>query len=118
MDRNINFEPFTEVSSIVKWEHHTMTKWCNIILGKDDKFFYIEDDIEKLKDVSGMPNYIKEDWVKYNLKDLNMFTINKHIEELNKKLDTLITDLYLKENQERLTLLKTIRRDFIINGII
>jgi hypothetical protein len=118
MDRNINFEPFIEISSIVRYEHHTLINKANIILEIDGNYFYIEDDIEKLKDVSAMPSYIKEDWVKYNLRDLNMFTINKHIEELNKRLENAIATMYIKEKEEKLSLLKTIRRDFIINGII
>jgi hypothetical protein len=118
MDRKINLNPLIKVSSVTWFDGNILENITNIIVKKDDNYFYIQDELEKIKDVSAMPIYIKEDWLKYNIKDLNMFVINRHIEEINKKIDTLITHMYIKENEEILDLLKSIRRDFIINGII
>ena len=63
----------------------------NMIIETDDIFFYIEDSGEKISDISKMPFYIKLDWINYNKKELDLKTINKHI-EYHKKNDT--DDLY------------------------
>jgi hypothetical protein len=56
-----------------------------------------------------MPNYIKEDWIKYNKKDVSLSLLNEQIKKLTNDYDQF---------EEELSLLKSLRRELIINGII
>ena len=85
--------------------------FTSIIINYGGEFFSIEDDWEKLCDVSQMPDYIKNDWIKYNKKELNMIIINRHIKFWDDKMDSV-------ERTEMLNNLKPVRRDYIIKGII
>jgi hypothetical protein len=73
----------------------------NIIIELDDIFFYIEDKSEVINDISKMPIYIRLDWLKYNRNELDLKTVNKHIE-------------YHKNNEDDISELIMIRRDIII----
>lgn len=122
-NRKINLFPWEKISITSEVEHHTLIDVATIIIFKDDEYYFIQDDIEKVRDVSIMPQYIKEDWIKYNRKELNMFVINKHIKEYESRLKKSIEFNSVKTNKEReleekLQLLKSLRRDLIIKGII
>jgi len=56
-----------------------------------------------------MPNYIKEDWVKYNKKSLSLSLLNEQIKKLTNDNDQF---------EDELNLLKSLRRELIIKGII
>lgn len=122
-NRKINLFPWEKISITSEVEHHTLIDVATIIISKDNEYYFVQDDIEKVRDVSIMPQYIKEDWIKYNRKELNMFVINKHIKEYESRLKRSIefnsvkTDKE-KELDEKLQLLKSLRRDLIIKGII
>lgn len=123
MDRNINLSPWEVVSIVANHEHHTLIEKASIIMNISDDYFYIHDDIEKIKDVSLMPPYIKEDWIKYNKKELDMITMNIHIKKYEDKLKLVIESNSFKtekerELEEKINLLKSLRRDLIIKGII
>ena len=60
-------------------------------------------------DVSQMPIYIKEDWIKYNKKSVSLSLLNEQIKKLTNDFDQF---------EEELNLLKSLRRDLIIKGII
>lgn len=122
-NRKINLFPWEKISITSEIEHHTLIDVATIIIFKDDEYYFIQDDIEKVRDVSIMPQYIKEDWIKYNRKELNMFVINKHIKEYESKLKESVEFNSAKtekerELEEKLNLLKSLRRDLIIKGII
>ena len=122
-NRKINLFPWEKISITSEVEHHTLIDVATIIIFKDDEYYFIQDDIEKVRDVSIMPQYIKEDWIKYNRKELNMFVINKHIREYESRLKKSIEFNSVKTDKEReleekLQLLKSLRRDLIIKGII
>lgn len=122
-NRKINLFPWEKISITSEIEHHTLIDVATIIIFKDDEYYFIQDDIEKVRDVSIMPQYIKEDWIKYNRKELNMFVINKHIKEYESKLKESVEFNSVKtekerELEEKLNLLKSLRRDLIIKGII
>ena len=116
MERRINLSPWEEISITTEIEHHTLIQNATIIIENNGGYFYIKDDIEKIKDVSNMPTYIKEDWVNYNKKDLSISVLNSHISELQYK--SLGTFNVNKEPEETIPLLKSLRRDLIIKGII
>jgi hypothetical protein len=125
MDRNINLFPWENVSITTNYEHHTLIEKASIIINNGDDYFYLHDDIEKIKDVSLMPPYIKEDWIKYNKKELDMITMNIHIKQYEDRLKSIIESKTLpfnldneKDLEETIQLLKSLRRELIIKGII
>lgn len=115
-DRYINLSPFNEISVTKTWDIHTLKNTSSVIVEIDGQIWYIEDDIEKICDVSKMPDYIKEDWVIYNKKEINLQVVESHINDY----------LRLKEskwpNPEAwditLNNLKSIKRNLIIGKII
>ena len=115
VSRKINLSPYKEISITNKTNHHTLVNESTIIIEDGDDYFVIQDDIEKIHDVSQMPNYIKEDWIKYNRKELT-----------NKILDWHILDhIRLSEQQypnedilEVVSKLRSIKRHQIIKKII
>lgn len=111
----MNLKPWKSVS-----HYHRFTldlqKITSIIIENDKgDYFFIEEESDKLEDISKMPYYIKEDWINYNKKDLNLKIINKHIQDSEIKLDK---DILKPEDIEEINFLKSIRRDLIIKGII
>ena len=97
---------FNIVSILSDYENHWILGLTSIILEKDNLYFYIQDDKEKISDVSKMPIYIKEDWINYNKSDLSLDIINKHIK------------YYKNDDEDMFNLLMTIRRDFILTKYI
>jgi len=125
MDRGIVLSPWKLVSIATNYEHHTLIEKASIIINNGDDYFYLHDDIEKVKDVSSMPHYIKEDWVKYNKKELDMITLNIHIKQYEDRLKSITESKTLpfnldneKDLEETIQLLKSLRRELIIKGII
>lgn len=84
----------------------------NIIIELEGEFFYIEDYSEKMLDISKMPFYIRLDWLNYNKKELDLKTINQHI-EFHKNTTHWDGDSYIKD-EVVLSKLIGIRRDIII----
>lgn len=114
--RSINLSPWKEISISTEIQHHTMIEMATIIIGNDDDYYLIEDDIEKIMDVSSMPNYIKEDWIRYNKKELNQNILDKHI-----KVYIDISDMQYPPDEaiERtISTLKSIKRHLLIKKII
>jgi len=116
MERKINIENI--VSMISFTDYDTMKNIVNIILQIEDNFFFIEDEYDKVVDVSQMPDYIKTDWFIYNKKELNLSSINKHVMILTKSLENLKSIQEEEKIEQNLEKLKSIRREFIIKGIL
>lgn len=49
-----------------------------IVFNKDGNLMYLYEESEKLNDVSKMPQYIIEDFLNHNLKDLILFIFEEH----------------------------------------
>ena len=81
-------------------------------------------DIEKVKDVSQMPEYIKEDWINYNKKPLNIPVLNQMIKSYENQLKSglerpfSLSEPSDDELEDLISLLKSLRRDLIINKVI
>ena len=88
------------------YENHWILGLTSIILEKDNLYFFIQDEKEKINDVSKMPIYIKEDWINYNKNDLSLDIINRHIK------------YYKNDDEDMFNLLMIIRRDFILTKYI
>jgi hypothetical protein len=105
-----------KISSIDSYDHHTLEYYSNMILKDDnDVYFYVYDTYDKIRSIQSMPQYIQNDWFKYNRKELNITIINRHIGFLTKLCDSEVGHVLYTG---RLFLLKSIRRNLIINGII
>ncbi len=102
---NSNFGDFKIISILSDYENHWILGLTSIILEKDNLYFFIQDEKEKIGDISKMPIYIKQDWIDYNKNDLSLNIINKHIK-------------YYKNDEDMFNLLMTIRRDFILTKYI
>jgi hypothetical protein len=124
MNREINLKPWNEVCLITKYEHHTLINNATVLIENSGDYFYIHDDIEKVKDVSQMPEYIKEDWINYNKKPLNIPVLNQMIKNYENQLNSglerpfSLTDPSDDELEDLINVLKSLRRDLIINKVI
>jgi len=114
--RVINLSPYKPISITQKTLHHTLVDEATIIIEYGDDYFVIQDDIEKIKDVSQMPNYIKEDWIKYNRKELTNQILDWHIYHYTELFESNYPPD--KEVEDTLSLLKSIKRHQIIKKII
>lgn len=115
-ERYINLSPFKEVSIVKTWNIHTLRHMATVIVEKDDFFWYLDDEIEKLYDVSAMPVYIKEDWVNYNKRELTMEVVDAHIKDYVRLMESQWPSPDSWENT--LATLKSIKRNLIIGKII
>ena len=124
MNRDINLKPWNEVCLITKYEHHTLINNATVLIENSGDYFYIHDDIETVKDVSQMPEYIKEDWINYNKKPLNIPVLNQMIKSYENQLISglerpfSLTEPSDDELEDLINLLKSLRRDLIINKVI
>ncbi len=114
--RVINLLPYKSISITEKFVHHTLIQEVTIIIEDSDDYYFIQDDVEKVKDVSQMPNYIKEDWIKYNRKPLTNEVLDLHIQHYKDLSDSQYPPD--KEIDDILSLLKSIKRHQIIGKIV
>lgn len=114
--RSINLSPWKEISISTEVQHHTLIDIATIIIGNDEDYYIIEDDIEKVMDVSSMPHYIKEDWINYNKKELNQKVLDKHIAVYTDKSEMQYPPD--REIEEIISTLKSIKRHLLIKKII
>lgn len=116
MDKELDILPYIDVSIISKMDHHTLIKKSSLIISQNNEYFLIEDEYDKILDVSKMPIYIKKDWFDYNRKELTLPAINYHIMEYEKMNLELHDPFY--DPEKKILELKSIRRDFLIKKII
>jgi hypothetical protein len=116
MNRVINLSPWDKISMSTEVQHHTLIDIATIIISDDEDYYIIEDDIEKVMDVSQMPHYIKEDWINYNKKELTQSVIDKHIKVYTDKYESRYPPS--EATEKTLSTLKSIKRHLIIKNII
>lgn len=109
MKKEINVSPWNHIITTHKIEHHTLDEIFTILIEKDGEYFYIVEECQKVFDISQMPKYIKEDWINYNKKFLSLSLLNEQIKKLTNDFDQF---------EDELNLLKSLRRELIIKGII
>ena len=118
MVREIKIQPWDSIFYFKKYEIHTLTNFVTLIAkDKNNDYFYFYDDIEKLYDVSNMPSYIKEDWLNYNKKILNISVLNSSIKECKELLEMSVFQENKNTHQQQLDILTSLRRDLIIKGL-
>ena len=111
------------ISIIEDFKNYTFDRKYDMIFSMDDEYYELIEIRDKIQDVNKMPDYIKNDWYKYNSIPLTEKTLDKHIEKANKTLmyeqkraDFNINDIdYAKKN---LIYLKAIKRNFRIDSIL
>lgn len=108
MKREINVSPWTHLTITSKINNYSLDNYFTILIERDGEYSFLVEEEQKIFDISQMPNYIKEDWIKYNKKSLSLSLINEQIKKLTN----------FDQFEEELTLLKSLRRDLIIQGII
>lgn len=109
MKREINVSPWNHLTTTSKINNYSLDNYFTILIEKDGEYSFLVEDEQKIFDISQMPNYIKEDWIKYNKKSLSLSLINEQIKNLTNDFNQF---------EEEITLLKSLRRDLIIQGII
>lgn len=109
MKREINVSPWNHLTTTSKISNYSLDNYFTILIERDGEYSFLVEEEQKIFDISQMPKYIKEDWIKYNKKSLSLSLINEQIKKLTNDFDQF---------EEELTLLKSLRRDLIIQGII
>ena len=109
MKREINVSPWKHITTTSKINNYSLDNYFTILIEKDGEYYFIVEEEQKVFDISQMPNYIKEDWIKYNKKSVSLSLLNEQIKRLTNDYDQF---------EEELSLLKSLRRELIINGII
>ena len=82
MKREINVSPWNHITTTSKINNYSLDNYFTILIEKDCEYFFIVEEEQKIFDVSQMPKYIKEDWIKYNKKELSLSLINEQIKKL------------------------------------
>jgi len=108
MKREINVSPWNHITTTSKINNYSLDNYFTILIEKDGEYHFLVEEEQKIFDISQMPIYIKEDWIKYNKKSLSLSLLNEQIAKYNNDF----------EFEEELSLLKSLRRELIINGII
>lgn len=109
MKREINVSPWNHITTTSKINNYSLDNYLTILIEKDGNYFFLVEEEQKIFDISQMPNYIKEDWINYNKKSLSLQLLNEQIKKLSNDFDQF---------EDELSLLKSLRRNMIINGII
>lgn len=115
MEVILDLSPWRVICEWSKVEHHTMINMSTILIEKDDNVFYLYDERDKVDDVSRMPYYIKEDWINYNKKDVNLSVVDALIKEYSNFGKTYNHD---DRVEDLLSELKSIRRNIQIKKIL
>jgi hypothetical protein len=109
MKREINVSPWNHITTTSEINNYSLDNYLTILIEKDGEYFFIVEEEQKIFDISQMPLYIKEDWLKYNKKSLSLSLLNEQIKKLTNDNDQF---------EDELNLLKSLRRELIIKGII
>jgi len=109
MKREINVSPWNHITTTSEINNYSLDNYLTILIEKDGEYFFIVEEEQKIFDISQMPLYIKEDWLKYNKKSLSLSLLNQQIKKLTNQYDQF---------EEELSLLKSLRRDLIIKNIL
>lgn len=117
MRENCKYSKFNEICTSSKIRHHDLVEVCTVIVEKDGEYFYLQDDIEKISQVIGMPDYIKGEWINYNKNQITIDILDELIQVFD--YDKVIPknyngDLFI----ETISILKSLRRDLLIRKII
>ena len=95
MKREINVSPWNHITTTSKINNYSLDNYFTILIEKDGEYFFLVEEEQKVFDISQMPNYIKEDWIKYNKKSLSLLILNEQIKKLSNDYDQFEEELSL-----------------------
>ena len=101
MKREINVSPWNHLTTTSKINNYSLDNYFTILIERDGEYSFLVEEEQKIFDISQMPKYIKEDWIKYNKKSLSLSLVNEQIKKLTNDFDQF---------EEELTLLKSLRK--------
>jgi hypothetical protein len=107
--REINIKPWNHLTTTSEWNINEMKNILTLLIEKGGEYYFLVEWDEKIFDVSKMPNYIKEDWIKYNKKSVSLSLLNQQIKKLTNDYEQF---------DDELILLKSLRRELIISGVL
>ena len=114
------------IMSVEWYDNHDIKRINHIVYKNGDSTVILKDNAEKIDDVSKMPHYIQEDYLKYNSKDIEESDINILIRKLewwcgmgNDETNKIppSSDKY-DEYMEKIQILKNIKRDIKIKKLL
>lgn len=121
MGEKINLDGWNIISHTHNYSRNPFSKISTIIIENNSgDYFFIQDEYDKIIDVTKMPDYIRKDWINYNKKDLTISLLNKQIRFCESYLE-FSDNMSSKETgeiEETIKLLKYLRRNLIIKCII
>lgn len=107
------------ISIIEDFKNYTFDRRCELIFSIDDEYYELIELRDKIQDVNKMPDYIKNDWYKYNGIPLTEKTLDKHLadgEENIKRPHSVINNIDLE--MDKLKELRSLKRNFKIDSIL
>lgn len=108
--KNINLSGCDVITGISFMDHHRMLEISTIIILKDNEYYTIHDETDKICDIAKMPNYITDDWINYNKIPLKESIVDEFIERFS-KIDNI-------ESQELSQILRGIKRELSLKKIL
>jgi hypothetical protein len=125
MSDSVNFIP-DFLMSIDWYDGQTLVRVNHIIFLNKKEYMILIDDSKKILDVSKMPNYIQEDYIKHK----STFVSEEQINILIRKLEwwcgfgndetqgQIPSDIKYEEYMSKIQLLKNIKRDLKIKRLL
>lgn len=125
MSDSVNFIP-EFLMSIDWYDNQTLVRINHIIFLNKKEYMILIDDAGKIQDVSKMPNYIQEDYIKHKSASVSEEQINILIRKLewwcgfgNDETQAQIpSDIKYEEYMSKIQLLKNIKRDLKIKRLL
>lgn len=111
------------IISIDWYENQSLKRINHIVYKKDDSIVILIDDSEKIDDVSKMPYYIQEDYLKYNSREIEEKDINAIILKLEwwcgvGTSGQMPSSEKYEEYMGKIQVLKNIKRDIKIKKLL
>jgi hypothetical protein len=107
--RKIETSPWKHITTTTNLDMTSIQNIFTILIEKDGEYSFLVDSDEKIFDISIMPLYIREDWIRYNKKPLNLELINNQIKQLSNNLNLF---------EQEIMLLNALKREMLINQIL
>jgi len=93
-----------------------------VVFSKDGNLMYLYEESEKLDDVSKMPQYIIEDFLNHNLKDLILVIFEEHTSFILKDRSPYDSKFPMRlekiPSNDEIRIIDQIRRDLILKEIL
>ena len=114
------------IMSIDWYDNQSLKRFNHIVYKNNDNTVILIDDSEKINDVSKMPHYIQEDYLKYNSREIEEKDINFLIKKLewwcgmgnDETGGKMPSSEKYEEYMDKIQILKNIKRDIKIKKLL